>query len=223
MRALRIIGCLVLMRSAGLSQPAEPVAFDVASVKISDRQLGPDYNNQLAISPAGLTAKNVTVRRLVAEAWRIQLRQVIGPNWLDRNESAIEARAGHSVGREELDLMFRTLLAQRFDLKHHRETREMRTYELIIGRAGPKIHPMKDGETTTERAGLHFHGEMHQFADFLTVQLSIPAADDPNRPAVTGGLWQRALPERLGLRLENRKGPVEVIAVDSATKTPSAN
>jgi hypothetical protein len=199
MRALRLIGCLILLRSAGVSQPADTVAFDVASVKISDRQLGPDYNNQLAFSPAGLTAKNLTLRRLVAEAWRLQLRQVIGPNWLDQNEYDIEARAGRSVGREELDVMLRILLAERFDLKQHGETREMRLYELIVGRAGPKIRRMKAGETTTDRAGLHFRGEMRQFADFLAVQLSIPAADDPSQPARAGGpiapvLIRQALP-----------------------------
>jgi len=187
MRALRVITCLVVLRSAGVSQPADPVAFDVASVKASDRQLGPDYNNQLAFWPAGLTAKNVTLRRLAAEAWGVQVRQIIGPNWLDQNEYDIEARASHSAGRVELDLMLRTLLVQRFDLKQHREMREMRAYELIAGKAGPKIHPMKDGETTTNVVGLHFHGEMHQFADFLAVQLSIPATDDPSRPAIAGG------------------------------------
>jgi uncharacterized protein (TIGR03435 family) len=246
-RALHVIGSMVLLSSAGAA------AFDVASVKVSARQVGPDYNNQLAFTPAGFTARNATLRRLVAAAYRVQLRQVIGPNWLDQSEYDIEARAGHAAGREELDLMLRALLAQRFELKQHGEMREMRLYELVADKAGPKIHPLKDGETGKDGAGLHFHGEMREFADFLSVQLSIPAADNPNQPAIAGGpvpvldktglagvydfsvdikpelgtdmftLWQRVLPERLGLRLERSRGQVGVIVVDSAAKVPTVN
>jgi uncharacterized protein (TIGR03435 family) len=179
---------------------------------------------------------------------------VIGPNWLDQNEYDVEARAGHSIGREELDLMLRGLLAQRFDLKQHSETREMRAYELVPDRAGPKIRPIDEGDTVKGAGGLRFHGEMRQFADFLAVQLSIPASDNPNQPARAGGpmapvldktglvgiydfsveikpepgtdafsLWQRALPQQLGLRLESREGKVEVTVIDSAARIPTAN
>jgi uncharacterized protein (TIGR03435 family) len=165
MRAVRILSSMVLLTSAGLAQREEATAFDIASAKLSEHQVGPDYNNQLVFSPAGLSARNVTLMRLVSEAYRLQLRQVIGPNWLDQNEYDIEARAGHSVGREELDPMLRALLAQRFDLKQHGETREMRVYELVVDRAGPKIHSMKDGETVKNGAGFRFHGEIprHEF------------------------------------------------------------
>jgi uncharacterized protein (TIGR03435 family) len=254
MGALRVFSSMVLLSSAGVAQRPDTTEFDIASVKLSEHQAGPDYNNQLAFSPAGLTARNVTLRRLVAEAYRLQLRQVVGPNWLDQNEYDVEARAAHSVGREELDTMLRTLLAQRFGLKQHGETREMRLYELVPDRAGPKIRPINQGETAKDGGGLHFHGEMRQFADFLAVQLSIPASDNPNQPAIAGGptvpvldktglvgfydfsveikpelgtdmftLWQRALPQRLGLRLESRRGQVEVTVIDSAARIPTAN
>jgi len=36
-------------------------------------------------------------------------------------------------------------------------------------------------------------------------------------------LWRRVLPERFGLRLESRRGPVEVIVIDSALRIPTAN
>ena len=254
MLALRVLSSMVLLSSSVVAQRENAVAFDIASVKLSGHPVGPDYNNQLTFSLAGLSARNVTLRRLVSEAYRLQLRLVIGPNWLDQNEYDVEARAGHSVGREELDLMLRALLAERFDLKQHGETREMRVYELVADRAGPKIHPIKDCETAESRGGLRFHGEMRQFADFLSVQLSIPGPDNPSQPAIAGGpmvpvvdktgltgiydfnveirpelgtdmlaLWQRALPEQLGLRLEARKGQVGVIVIDSAAGIPTPN
>jgi hypothetical protein len=50
-----------------------------------------DYNNQLAFSDLGLRARNA------AEAYRLQLSQVLGERWLDHNEYEIEAQAGGAV------------------------------------------------------------------------------------------------------------------------------
>jgi uncharacterized protein (TIGR03435 family) len=83
--------------------------------------------------------------------------------------------------------MLRSLLAERFNLKQHSETREMRAYELVIDKAGPKIRPTKEGEAVKAQAGFHFHGDLRQFADLLSVQLSIPALDNPNQPARASG------------------------------------
>src|SRR6516165_11458552 len=96
-------------------------SFDVVSVKPSSNLVGPDYNNHLTFSPSGISGKNVTLKRLIAEAYHLQLNQVIGPNWLDRNEYEIEAKSERSLGRDQLALMLQTLLAERFNLKQHRE------------------------------------------------------------------------------------------------------
>jgi uncharacterized protein (TIGR03435 family) len=80
-------------------------------------------------------------------------------------------------------LMLRSLVADRFKLIEHRETREMRVYELGIGKSGSKIRALNDEETAKAGAGFHFHGDMRQFADLLAVQLSIPAPDNPSEPA----------------------------------------
>jgi uncharacterized protein (TIGR03435 family) len=182
------------------------------------------------------------------------VRQVLGPGWLDQNEYDIEARTGGPVDREMLNLMLRTLLTERFKLRQHAETREMRAYELVVDVAGPKIHPVGSGETAKAAPGFHFHGDMRQFADLLAVQFSVPILDDSSQPGRAGGpmipvldrtglpdiydftadtrrelgadsfsLWQRALREQLGLRIESRRAPVEVIVVDDASRVPTAN
>jgi uncharacterized protein (TIGR03435 family) len=164
-------------------------SFDVVSVKPSSNLVGPDYNNQLTFSPSGITGKNVTLKRLIAEAYHLQLNQVSGPNWLDRNEYEIEAKSERSVGRDQLVLMLQPLLAERFNLKQHRETRSMKVYQLVTGKAGPKIRPVKDGDLSKPAGGFHFHGDLRQFADLLAVQLSIPesADPDPTRPQIAAG------------------------------------
>jgi uncharacterized protein (TIGR03435 family) len=85
-------------------------------------------------------------------------------------------------------MMLRGLLAARFKLKEHSDTREMRVYALVVGNSGAKIHPLKEGETVKPEAGFHFHGDLRQFADLLAVQLSIPASENPTVPSRASGL-----------------------------------
>jgi uncharacterized protein (TIGR03435 family) len=184
MLALSFLVCLALSGSfaAGQASTTNP-AFDVASVKPSQHVVGPDYNNQITYSPTGIRGRNVTLQRLIAEAYQLQLNQVLGPGWLDKNEYDIDARSAGVSTREEHALMLRSLVAERFKLKEHSETRDMRVYELVTSKSGSKIRPISDGETPTAGAGFHFHGDLRQFADLLAVQLSIPASDNPAEPA----------------------------------------
>jgi uncharacterized protein (TIGR03435 family) len=184
MRAQSFLIYVALSSSVAVGQVSTTApAFDVASVKPSQHVVGPDYNNQLTYSPTGMTARNVTLKRLLAEAYRLQMNQVLGPGWLDRNEYDVDAKATGAATREQMALMLRSLVAERFKLTQHSEMREMRVYELVVGKSGSKIRPMSDGETATARAGFHFHGDLRQFADLLAVQLSIPAPANPAEPA----------------------------------------
>jgi uncharacterized protein (TIGR03435 family) len=188
MRAALVVSSLVLLNlTASGRSAAKASAFEVASVKPSQRALGPDANNLFAFEPAGISARNVTLRRLVAEAYRLQLSQVLGPAWLDQSEYDIEAKASGAVDKEQLALMLRTLLAERFRLAQHRETKELRVYELVTDKAGPKIQAIKDGETPANAVGLHFHGDLRLFADFLAIRLAISVSDDPGRPGRASG------------------------------------
>jgi uncharacterized protein (TIGR03435 family) len=249
---LVIVCALLIAGSPAWSQAAGPV-FEAASVRPSARTVGPDYNNQVSWTPVGLTARNVTLRRLVADAWNLQLDQIMGPAWLDREEYDVEARMAEDTTAEQKALMLQSLLLDRFGLKQHSEARSMRIYELRVGKNGPKIKPVAEGAPHAG-AGFHFHGQMRQFADLLAVQFSIPAAENPNTPVRAGGpaipvldrtgldgvydfsvdihpemgtdaftSWQRVLNEQLGLRIESRKADVEVRVIDLAMKMPSAN
>ena len=254
MRSPQIAIGIVLLAAAAIVQcQSSRTAFDVASVRPSGHRVGPDYNNQVSWTAGSFTGKNVTLKRLVADAWSLQLDQVIGPAWLDRDEYDVEARFAEGATSTQTGLMLQSLLMDRFNLKQHSETRSMRVYELTVARDGPKIKPASGGAPHAS-AGFHFHGEMRQFADLLAVQFSIPAAEDPGTPVRAGGPvtpvldktglegvydfsadihpepgidaftgWQRVLDEQLGLRIESRKADVEVRVVDDAARIPSAN
>jgi uncharacterized protein (TIGR03435 family) len=254
MRALRVLISLALSSMWAFSQaPLAAPAFDVASVKASQHEVGPDYNNQITYSPTGITARNATLKRLLADAYHLQLNQILGPSWLERNEYEIDARTAGASTREQMALMLRSLVAERFKLKQRSETREMRVYALEVGKSGAKIHPIHEGETG-KAVGVHFHGDMRQFADLLAVQFSMPAAASPSEPVRASSaqnlvvdktglegvfdfsvdvhpelgtdaftLWQRALEDQLGLRIESRKENVAVLVVDDALKIPTEN
>ena len=159
MRALFVLVSFALSSSVAFGQASTAApAFDVASVKPSQHLVGPDFNNQLSYSPTGIIARNVTLQRLIAEAYQLQLNQVLGPSWLDKNEYDISARSAGSGTREQHALMLRSLVAERFKLTEHSEMREMRVYELVIGKTGPKIHPISDGETPKAGSRISFSG-----------------------------------------------------------------
>ncbi|HXS75828.1 MAG TPA: TIGR03435 family protein [Terracidiphilus sp.] len=163
-------------------------AFEVASVRPSQHEVGPDYNNQIAYSGDRFTGKNVTLKRLVAESWHCEMSQVTGPPWIDRNEYDVEARMPAGTQHDQIRLMLRTFLSERFHLKEHIGKRLGRIYELKVGKSGAKIQPVGSGTTNADAgSGFHFHGDMRQFADLLAVQFSIPAASDPSTPVRAGG------------------------------------
>jgi uncharacterized protein (TIGR03435 family) len=156
--------------------------FDVASVRPSQHNVGPDYNNQLTYAPGECIAKNVTIKRLVAEAYQLQMDQVSGPTWIDQNEYDIEAKTGATATKEQMARMLQSLVVERFQVKQHTEMREMRVYALVVDKSGSKIHPIEGEKPAVGATGFHFHGSMREFADLLAVQMSIPATNDPSTP-----------------------------------------
>ena len=185
-RSTNLITLLVVSTSMALCQSsATSHGFDVASVRPSQHNVGPDYNNQLTYAPGEFDAKNVTIKRLVAEAYHLQLDQVFGPSWIDRNEYDIQAKASAGTTREQSARMLQGLVAERFHLTQHKETREMRVYALVVDKGGSKIQPIDAGKpANADAGGFHFHGDMRQFADLLAVQLTIPATNDPSTPVL---------------------------------------
>jgi uncharacterized protein (TIGR03435 family) len=177
-----LLASLAFAGSTGFAQAAA-TAFDVVSVRPCRQAAGPDYNNQLTYSPAGLRARNATLKRLIAEAYGVQLNQISGPNWLDQNEYDIDARVTGAFTRKQIAGMLQSVLAERFKLAQHTEMREMRVYELTVGNTGLKIQPVGAGDAVAPHAGFHFRGDMRQFADLLALQFSIPAPENPSQPS----------------------------------------
>ncbi len=178
---------LLLFVLAGLPLLAQ-ASFAVASIKPSSRNVGPDYNNQIAYGPDSLLASNVTLKRLVMEAHHLLAHQVIGPGWIDNSEYELQAKADPPVTQSRMQQMLQTLLLERFGLEFHRAKTQMRVYVLSQGKGGARIHPVK--EESAGRPGLdHFHGELQEYADLLGVRLTMAEQrnPDPTKPMIAAG------------------------------------
>jgi uncharacterized protein (TIGR03435 family) len=70
-----------------------------------------------------------------------------GPNWLDTEKYDIQAKAGSALKVWRMRLMLQSLLAERFRLALHRETKEEPIYELVVAKGGPKIEPAAGAKT----------------------------------------------------------------------------
>ena len=129
--------------------------FEVASVKPSNPN--PDPTNPISMialmmpQPGGrFTATNTPLRMLIMVAYELQqeAQLVGGPSALMAAKYDITARAGNTemIGKE-LPQLLRSLLADRFKLKTHMETRELPVYDLVLarsdGRLGPELKPSK--------------------------------------------------------------------------------
>jgi uncharacterized protein (TIGR03435 family) len=125
---------------------ASGIAFEVASVKPNVSDSGSSSSND---SPGSYVARNMSLRRLIAIAYRMQLaidrERIVGPSWIDTARFDITARTPADARSEQIPDMLRNLLATRFRLTAHTDTREESIYALVRartdGQLGPQLTP----------------------------------------------------------------------------------
>jgi uncharacterized protein (TIGR03435 family) len=133
-------------------------SFDVASVKPNDSGSGASSGRT---GRGSVTFVNQSGRMLIVNAYGLRPNRVIGgPSWLDSERFDVNARAPENTPDNQLALMLRTLLAERFKLAVKNETRDEPIYALVAARAdkalGPNIRPATDclkGGVLAGRAG----------------------------------------------------------------------
>jgi uncharacterized protein (TIGR03435 family) len=228
------------------AQPMARPEFEVASIKPV-----PPSDTALRVSMTGehgrINYTNVAVRGLIRKAYGLRIYPPSGvsdPLSMDRYD--VVAKASSDVSEEQTMRMLQALLEERFKLVLHRETRELRVYALVVGKSGPKFREVHDDGSAPEIGS----GEGHQIKahhismkllaanlqgflgdpvldatgltglfDF-TLDFTLDESTSPDRE--WGQTPFEAVQRQLGLRLEARKGPVEVVVIDHVEK-PSGN
>jgi uncharacterized protein (TIGR03435 family) len=141
---------IVLAASVALAQPGVPPKFDVASIKPASG----DPCMCINTTPGGrVHATSMTLKFLVEMVYHVQDFQVSGgPPWFASLRYDIEAKTEAPAKDNEVSAMLQQLLADRFQLVFHRETRELPVYALILarkdGKLGPGMVESKEGSCT---------------------------------------------------------------------------
>ena len=163
--------------------------FEVASVKLNRTGA---RGSSATPSPGGrrFSATNAPLIMLVMLAYNVTQRQIAGlPNSFNAEGYDIEAKSDHPVSYQQQMRMLQTLLADRFKLTLHRETKELPVYAMVVAKGGPKLRENPDqGDplvTRGAKAGeqVFKNYPMPRFAFILSVQLDRSVED---RTGLTG-------------------------------------
>ena len=239
--------CVVVItcRAQPPHEAANPRAFEVVSVK--PNRSGSDSSHAKS-TPGRYDATNVKVTELIQDAFGVKEFQISGaPAWTATEGFDIAATTGVSSGLtdQELQPVLRSMLADRFQLRFHRETKDVPAYSLVIAKNGPKLieHSGDAGFDVSIRHGsekLILSGTKMSMSKLIAVlsrrlgrivldgtrlsgeyDLKMEWAPDPTAESADASIFT-ALQEQLGLRLEPTKAPAEIIVVDGVER-PSDN
>ena len=233
-----LLGVAHTLSSAAAGQA--PKAFEAVAIR---RNMSGSLNTNIQTAPGGrLTITNASLKTLIRNAYGILSFQLTGgPNWLDTEMYDVEATTGSAaeISRDELKPLLQNLLAERFHLAVHRETREGDVYALLLDKGGPKFKenpgPQKDSMNTNKGSGrarmTGTAASMPILTSNLANQLGRFAVDKTGLPGSYDFTFEwdpdqtpdsklpsifTALREQLDLKLETQKGAVEVLVVDHA-------
>jgi uncharacterized protein (TIGR03435 family) len=232
--------------SAGAGQ------FDAASIHKSSGKgggRGSMPGQEFHLSPVTLTAQGVTLRDCIRWACNVNEYQVTGPDWIESERYDITGKSAEAANTDEFRVMMQGLLADRFGLQFHRETKVMSTWMLSVGKNGPKfkesdsegdsaLEPeMKTMSISIKRAPISqlvaiaskaVQAPVLDMTELkgrydVTIQISKYLPQPGDGPPDVVSILQRGLQEELGLKLESKKVPLDLLVVDHAERAPAEN
>jgi len=228
---------------------AAPPAFEAASIKLAaPDEAGPgDIARNMDSSSGHFAMRNVPLRFCLEWAYDLKDYEVSGPDWINNENRYDIVATAPGASENTMRLMLQTLLSDRFQMKSHRETRNLDVYALLPGKGPAKVTEPTPGEQTSlggGATGVKFTKQpISRLTFMLTRRMDRPVIDMTGLKGFydftldTSGLGFGGNPpqdtsapsifttiqENLGLRLQAQKAPIEILAVDHAEKTPTAN
>jgi uncharacterized protein (TIGR03435 family) len=265
---------------------AQSPEFEVASIKPFDPSAQGQVLAGMHVDGAQIRMAGFSLRDLLAQAYKTKATLITGPDWTATERFDVSATLPAGSTRAQLPEMFQALLADRFQVKVHKDKKEFPVYALLVAKSGLKMkesQPEPDAGSRTaattsagngvsvnfgqgssftfadNRFEAHkltmrlFSGNLERFADRQIVDMTgltgqydfafdvqpedyramllrsavwvganlPPEAQkmlDASSPAALGDALQQ-----IGLRLDARKAPLDVLVIDDALKTPTAN
>jgi uncharacterized protein (TIGR03435 family) len=239
----------LLLVCASIIVVAQP-AFEVVSIKASPRGTPEDVISgkvRVGYKLEGdrLDFTGYPLTTILARAFRVEIQQVDLRNLAGTNVFEILAKLPPGATEAQVPEMLQTMLADRFKLKYHRETREYPVTVLTVGKNGMKLPRLPDGtpESSKRETGriisvgtvkslfpvMNSFGGFPQMIDetgldgtYTWIQETSPLRPGQSFQEMTREAFESML-DAAGLKLEARKVPKETIVVDSIEKLPTEN
>ena len=243
----------ILLLLAAVSAMAQTPRFDVASVKIWPKTTG----GGMSVTPTSVRMDGTPLGVVIRWAYGLHTYpnyEIAGPSWLEPGLGCvrvqIEAKTDHAMPEQQMRLMMRTLLAERFQLAFHRESREQTACVISKAKDDPALHSSDAADMTVSPEGfglLHFKGAqisrvyetLYAWIPYLILDetglrgrydfdlniapyLEAYSAPGPGGLVDGSGAVNKAL-QPLGLKLQLQKRPVEMLVIDHVEKTPVEN
>jgi uncharacterized protein (TIGR03435 family) len=288
---MKIVLCASLLLA--VAAHAQPTTFEVASIRPGTAPTNRNDPTRLigctggpGTADPGRLRCDESLSDLIATAYQLKPYQFTAPDWMQSSRFEITANIPAGATQQQLRLMEQNLLAERFKLAVHFVKKEMQTYEMTVGKDGPKFKEWDDVLARTEgdgpRAGppkraadlrlrpnsdsveyqdlnglRHLRGKksMEALAGNLSARLGRPVIDAtgltgeydimldfvqepaprpaflrpddapaPDPPVLAAGpTLISAVQSQLGLKLEPKKGMIDVLIVDRVEKAPTGN
>jgi uncharacterized protein (TIGR03435 family) len=276
--------------AASIKPPSPPGRFVFGRVMPA----GP-AGGRVAGDPGRVHYPNISLKEMLMTAYDVKGFQISGPQILDTEKFTLDATLPPATTKTQYQKMLQNLLAERFKVTLHRDTKELPAYALTVAKGGPKLTESKSAaavegdELPTQsapvigpdgypalppsmagHAGLYnmmmpdryrMIGQQQTMQDLaarLSMQLDRPVVDatgltgkydftlsfhaeqgmmgpygalpppppgvDTGRPETDGvpDIYS-AIGSQLGLKLESKKAPVEILVIDHVEKTPTGN
>ena len=275
---------------------AQTAQFEVASVRPSAPPGAEHMNVGVHIDGARVSCTALNLKDYISAAYKLKIYQIQGPDYMGSERFDVNAKLPAGATEAQVPDMLKALLADRFKMTSHMDTKDFPVYALVVAKGGLKMKesppdpdaPSEPGEKpkppatnvsgTGGRGGVHLdygHGSFFTMADNKFIARKLPIAsfvevlarfeDKPVvdmtgltgsydfdleftpedymamliRSAIAAGVTMppealrmlsgssgdsllNAL-ERLGLKLETRKAPIQVLVVDHIEKAPTEN
>jgi uncharacterized protein (TIGR03435 family) len=241
-----LLACPAAFSAVSAQQPT----FAVATIRPSSEAVQFEHDGKTETTPGTLRMRDVSVQTCIKWAYGVQDSQISGPEWLDSEKFDIVAKADDPATEDQMKLMLQTLLADRFKLSFHHQSKELKAFVFAIAKGGAKVHPAVNPDAKSFRQN-SANGTvvrsmtLQEFGDFLSQPLHMPVVDKtglrgkydfvldftpylpdahnmgPDRPDTTS-ILMAAMEGELGIKMTSQKAQVEVMVIDHVEK-PSAN
>lgn len=144
-----IIG-LLLLSTITLAQGSP--TFEVVSIRPSSEQVT-QVSAGLRIAGSQVRIGSMSLKDYIGMAYSVRPQQIAGPDWLGQQRFDLAATIPAGGSATQLPEMMRAMLADRFKMAMHRETKELPVYELGVARGGAKIQPSTAAAAAPETVG----------------------------------------------------------------------